>query len=282
MMDQGSVLHNLAVTAIGPSCYNPEPLLHLVIDLGESFYTAMFKTQVVTAPYTYDNTPGSAITIIPETAETDNLEDVARGNIKAWGEITVTGGTEVTEENLEILTELLPTEQTIVFNEASNPTEVSSIELIETKLELEIGTILPDEFVVENVPFCGNRPPVDLNYLNQFCNDPTKYYPIFQAQVPGPSDNNESFDEDSDMIITISPNPTSSFANLNIEIPQEGKITIKILNLMGQVVENYISEKVFLPGSHLIPLDLRGFTPGTYFVEIYNNEKKVVKRIVKN
>lgn len=74
--------------------------------------------------------------------------------------------------------------------------------------------------------------------------------------------------------ILVSPNPTNG--KISVLLPDNGEISIKIINLLGQVVlENQIE-----PVQRKINLELTGNPEGIYFVEIKSGEQECIKKVI--
>jgi uncharacterized repeat protein (TIGR01451 family) len=83
-----------------------------------------------------------------------------------------------------------------------------------------------------------------------------------------------------DRQIIISPNPFTTYTNINVEWNSNESATVKVLNVLG---ENVISKQVnLISGSNYIRLnDLQKLSPGKYFIEISSAKDKVSQQVVK-
>lgn len=75
------------------------------------------------------------------------------------------------------------------------------------------------------------------------------------------------------ILLNVFPNPTSS--NLNIEINSEKQSYLELVNLTGVTLKSFE-----LPGNGSKVLDVSKLTPGVYFVNVYNDENNISKRVV--
>jgi hypothetical protein len=80
--------------------------------------------------------------------------------------------------------------------------------------------------------------------------------------------------------MTVSPNPSFDFAQLNYEIKNSSDVTISIVDLLGQVFYSQSYEKQ-QPGTHNFNLNLQTFQKGVYFVKVQTDGGVGVKKIVK-
>ena len=74
--------------------------------------------------------------------------------------------------------------------------------------------------------------------------------------------------------IYLSPNPTSG--KISVFLPGNSEASIKIINLLGQVV----LESQIEPVQRKINLELTGNPEGIYFVEIKSGEQECIKKII--
>ena len=79
---------------------------------------------------------------------------------------------------------------------------------------------------------------------------------------------------------TMSPNPVSDVVALDFEVGETTEITIRISDNAGHLTLGHIKQQ-YLPGSHRITLNIGGFTPGMYFIELRTKEGVSVKKLVK-
>ena len=75
---------------------------------------------------------------------------------------------------------------------------------------------------------------------------------------------------------TASPNPTSSSFNLVIKGNRKSYVSVKVIDISGQVVERY--EKI--PSNQLIKVGQR-LAAGLYFVEVIQDDQKKMIRVIK-
>ncbi|MCH2232309.1 MAG: T9SS type A sorting domain-containing protein [Crocinitomicaceae bacterium] len=266
----------------GPYC-DLNPTLHFIINFEETLYAAMYTVKMTDAPYSYEATPKNPFLDIPETVETDDINKVLNDEIQAWGEITITGGGMVTNDNVDALNSLFPKETTIIFEDSGRPDEAPSIELVETQLELEVGTILPDEFIVLNPPECGEVLPVDGAFLESFCNNTNLYNPVI-AEVNVPEEYVEVAKQNiiKETVLKVSPNPANDFTNLNFTLDQSERVNIRLLSAIGQEMSRPLSNEPFPLGEHTLIINLKDLPSGTYLIEFVTDSYREIKKIIKD
>ena len=79
---------------------------------------------------------------------------------------------------------------------------------------------------------------------------------------------------------TLSPNPASDVVRLDFEITEQTEITIRISDIGGHLTLAHIKQQYF-PGSHQISINVSGFTPGMYFIELRTKVSVAVKKLVR-
>ncbi|TAE89621.1 MAG: PKD domain-containing protein, partial [Bacteroidetes bacterium] len=78
--------------------------------------------------------------------------------------------------------------------------------------------------------------------------------------------------------LAVYPIPTKTSITLEIDALKAHPADVKIINLLGQVVEH--NNLNILSGKQRYQIDLSQLTKGVYFIELNHNENKVIKRIV--
>jgi len=73
--------------------------------------------------------------------------------------------------------------------------------------------------------------------------------------------------------ISITPNPSTDF--LNIDFGNHASSRIRLLNIKGEALQDFVSEK------NIERLEVRGLAAGVYFLELWIGEEKVYREIVK-
>jgi hypothetical protein len=78
------------------------------------------------------------------------------------------------------------------------------------------------------------------------------------------------------------PNPVSSAATFEYEIPEAGNVSLKLINNMGQEVATLVNEEQSA-GEHTIRWNASGFPGGVYFYHFFvGNDKQSGKIIIVN
>lgn len=64
------------------------------------------------------------------------------------------------------------------------------------------------------------------------------------------------------------PNPAATVLNMELNLNQVTKITAKLFDQKGQLVEQFLETRSFGIGKHSIPLTIKNFPSGTYYVQV--------------
>ena len=75
--------------------------------------------------------------------------------------------------------------------------------------------------------------------------------------------------------LNISPNPTSDFADISLEIVEENNVTINLLAMNGMVLQSRILHNVL--GQHVERISLKGLPTGQYIVQLKIEGKEISK-----
>jgi hypothetical protein len=146
----------------GTECLDGDITFHFLLNTGKNLFAATYQVEVVDAPYDYNDTPKNPFVNIDESVTTTDLDGVLNGTIQAWGNITVTGDITVTEENIDLINDLSPSEVVITVVESNDPNVSSYIEYKEISKEYSVGHVISDGLIVQNAPDCGFVQPVRL------------------------------------------------------------------------------------------------------------------------
>jgi hypothetical protein len=95
--------------------------------------------------------------------------------------------------------------------------------------------------------------------------------------LSGLKQNSKSFKGESSAInISLFPNPTNDFTNLNIQSLVDASVQITITDILGRIIKNDLRE--LSKGSNLITYNLSSFSSGIYFINVDNlRDKQVIK-----
>lgn len=77
----------------------------------------------------------------------------------------------------------------------------------------------------------------------------------------------ERMEADTAFDLNIFPNPAASQSNLRYEVKTAGKVTIKLLNDQGNVIQNLEKESQ-MPGTYTETLQIEGLRPGVYIYQV--------------
>ena len=137
----------------------------------------------------------------------------------------------------------------------------------------------------ETLGYCENNSKVDFKI---FRSSEFDFIDIINDIPKWSNLNNFIIDNNSDVNIGIPldykvsspyPNPFNPVLNIELEIPDYINININIYNIRGQLVENLVSNKSFIPGYHKVTWDASEFSSGIYLMKIESNEKSIIKKI---
>lgn len=91
-----------------------------------------------------------------------------------------------------------------------------------------------------------------------------------EDEGPKARDIAESQSTPSQPLMSIHPNPTNSWAAVNLSLPAtQALVTLRVLDLAGKMVQQHIVK----PQQPQVVLDTRPLKPGAYFVELYSEAK---------
>ena len=80
-------------------------------------------------------------------------------------------------------------------------------------------------------------------------------------------------------IIAVSPNPFERKTRIDYSIPHSSKVTVRIINQQGEVVETLVSQYI-KSGTHSAVWDAGGLPPGIYMVEMFYRGQVFPERII--
>jgi len=76
------------------------------------------------------------------------------------------------------------------------------------------------------------------------------------------------------------PNPFNPSTNINFEIAQSGNISLKIYNIMGQLVKTVIDKVYKSKGSYSYLVTMNDLSSGVYFYSLIQGNHRITKRMV--
>jgi dienelactone hydrolase len=79
--------------------------------------------------------------------------------------------------------------------------------------------------------------------------------------------------------VSISPNPFTTAAFINLEMKRTGYLTVRVWNALGAPV--YFKQEMRTAGKSLVQLDLKEVPAGVYFVELNFDNTTATRRIIK-
>ncbi|MBK6764842.1 MAG: T9SS type A sorting domain-containing protein [bacterium] len=78
--------------------------------------------------------------------------------------------------------------------------------------------------------------------------------------------------------LTAYPNPFNAQATLSFTLPQTGRTSLTIFDVLGRVVQSYPAE-VLQAGQHQIRLDAGNLATGSYWVKLATENHTAVNRL---
>lgn len=84
---------------------------------------------------------------------------------------------------------------------------------------------------------------------------------------------------DDDHTMVVYPNPTKGRSIIDIYVPQETMVELKIVNIFGQAINTVVSEKM-LPGPHRIVYETLSLASGCYYYQLTMGDKRQIKKLI--
>ena len=78
----------------------------------------------------------------------------------------------------------------------------------------------------------------------------------------------------------VYPNPTNDLTNINIILSEEANVRLVLYNMQGQIVETIVEQSLMSAGQHFFEFDAGEIEPGVYFIYLFNDDNKELKRLV--
>lgn len=75
------------------------------------------------------------------------------------------------------------------------------------------------------------------------------------------------------------PNPFNPATNISFSLPEQGFVTLKVFNSLGQQVAILVNSELET-GSHMISFDASNLPSGTYFYTLQASEKILSKKMI--
>ena len=76
------------------------------------------------------------------------------------------------------------------------------------------------------------------------------------------------------------PNPFNPSTTIAFSLPKESTVSLKIYNVLGELVALLIDNKTFYPGKYSITFDASELTSGTYIYTLESNGKRLSKKMI--
>lgn len=79
--------------------------------------------------------------------------------------------------------------------------------------------------------------------------------------------------------LTVSPNPAEERTEINYELITDGKLSIELFNIEGQLVKT-IADENQTKGKHTVLLDKTGLSAGNYLLKLNSNNTEETKKVI--
>ncbi len=79
--------------------------------------------------------------------------------------------------------------------------------------------------------------------------------------------------------LMVSPNPVGERAEINYEINADGKVSIQLFDVKGQLVKTIVEENQS-KGKHFVQLDKTGLSAGNYLLKLNSNNSEETKKVI--
>ncbi len=79
--------------------------------------------------------------------------------------------------------------------------------------------------------------------------------------------------------LTVSPNPAEERTEINYELMTDGKLSIQLFNIEGQLVKTIVDENQ-TKGKHTVLLDKTGIASGNYLLKLNSNNSIETKKVI--
>ena len=76
------------------------------------------------------------------------------------------------------------------------------------------------------------------------------------------------------------PNPFNAYTNINFNLPERSTITIRVINVLGQLIETVVDNKAFEKGEHTINWSPKNLNSGVYLCQIKSEKYKAINKMV--
>lgn len=81
-------------------------------------------------------------------------------------------------------------------------------------------------------------------------------------------------------LVSIFPNPASSFFNLNLNLPEPAEVKLTLCSMEGKVMKTNTSEYI-MPGKQSMTMDVSDLKPGVYLISVRVNDNIINHKLVK-
>ena len=75
------------------------------------------------------------------------------------------------------------------------------------------------------------------------------------------------------------PNPFNSSTKIKFSIPSVGRVSLKVYNILGSVVEDLV-DKTMAPGTYQVDFSAAKLPSGVFFYSLVSNEFRITKKLI--
>ena len=182
-------------------------------------------------------------------------------------------------------TTIQPREYLILWADKESEKGVLHLEIKLSSGGEQIGLYLPDLTVVDSLTFGPQQVDTSLGRLT----DGTNIWALFSPATPG--DSNEGgtvitgIEDNYDVVVsdyTLEqnyPNPFNPTTTIRFTIPENGLVTLKVFNLLGEEVAELINSDM-TAGAYNYNFDASNLTSGIYFYSLQAGNFSVTKKMI--
>jgi hypothetical protein len=104
--------------------------------------------------------------------------------------------------------------------------------------------------------------------------------PLVEMTVSNARLTNENTGEYADLVVNVSPNPTTGLLNWRLQSKEATDVNLLLMNTLGkeQLTQNFSSSSQIHEGT----IDMSRFNSGAYILKFKVGEKVIAKKIIKN
>lgn len=85
---------------------------------------------------------------------------------------------------------------------------------------------------------------------------------------------------DQNLLVSVYPNPFNEVLNINFTTPQQGDVTITLMDSFGKTIRTISSTQIQNAGKHNLVFDAAGLQAGMYYCKVQTDVCSVVKKVI--